>query len=86
MAAVIGVPDQIRGEVVKAYITTKQGVAATGALASEIQEFVKKRLAAYEYPREVEFIDQMPLTTTGKIRRNELRAQHHEKMTRERTS
>ncbi|OLC23281.1 MAG: AMP-dependent synthetase [Chloroflexi bacterium 13_1_40CM_3_65_12] len=76
MAAVIGVPDKIRGEVVKAYITTKHGVEGSGALATEIQAFVKTRLAAYEYPREVEFIDQMPLTTTGKIRRNELRARH----------
>jgi len=78
MAAVIGVPDQIRGEVVKAYITTKQGVEGSGELATDIQAFVKTRLAAYEYPREVEFIDQMPLTTTGKIRRNELRARHQE--------
>jgi acetyl-CoA synthetase len=80
MAAVIGVPDEIRGEVVKAYITTKQGVEGSAALATEIQAFVKARLAAYEYPREVEFIDQMPLTTTGKIRRNELRARHQEKV------
>jgi acetyl-CoA synthetase len=80
MAAVIGVPDQIRGEVVKAYITTKQGVEGNGELATEIQAFVKTRLAAYEYPREVEFIDQMPLTTTGKIRRSELRARHQEKV------
>jgi acetyl-CoA synthetase len=80
MAAVIGVPDQIRGEVVKAYITTKQGVDGNGALATEIQAFVKTRLAAYEYPREVEFIDQMPLTTTGKIRRNELRARHQKEI------
>ena len=76
----IGVPDQIRGEVVKAYITTKQGIEGDGRLATDIQAFVKTRLAAYEYPREVEFIDQMPLTTTGKIRRNELRARHQEKV------
>jgi acetyl-CoA synthetase len=80
MAAVIGVPDKIRGEVVKAYITTKQGVEGSGKLATDIQAFVRTRLAAYEYPREVEFIDQMPLTTTGKIRRNELRARHQEKV------
>ena len=78
MAAVIGVPDAIRGEVVKAYVTTKHGVEGNGTLATEIQAFVKTRLAAYEYPREVEFIDQMPLTTTGKIRRNELRARHQQ--------
>ncbi len=80
MAAVIGVPDEIRGEVVKAYITTKQGVEGNGQLATDIQAFVKTRLAAYEYPREVEFIDQMPLTTTGKIRRTELRARHQDKV------
>jgi acetyl-CoA synthetase len=62
--------------VVKAYITTRQGVEGTPDLAREIQAFVKTSLAAYEYPREVEFIDQMPLTTTGKIRRTELRALH----------
>lgn len=80
MAAVIGVPDEIRGEVVKAYITTKQGIEGSPRLANEIQAFVKTRLAAYEYPREVEFVDQMPLTTTGKIRRNELRTRHQEEM------
>ena len=82
MAAVIGVSDHIRGEVVKAYITTRQGIQGTDALAREIQAFVKTRLAAYEYPREVEFIDQMPLTTTGKIRRTELRALHQAKVER----
>jgi len=76
MAAVIGVPDEIRGEVVKAYITTRQGVEGTQELAREIQDFVRRRLAAYEYPRTIEFIDQMPLTTTGKIRRTDLRSMH----------
>lgn len=79
MAAVIGIPDEIRGEVVKAYIMTKQGVEGSGTLATDIQAFVKTRLAAYDYPREVEFIDQMPLTTSGKIRRNALRALHQQK-------
>jgi acetyl-CoA synthetase len=82
IAAVIGVPDDIRGEVIKAYITTRQGVRGSEALARDIQAFVKTRLAAYEYPREVEFIEQMPLTTTGKIRRNELRAMHKAKVSR----
>lgn len=76
MAAVIGVPDEIRGEVVKAYVTTKQGVEGTQELAHQIQDFVRTRLAAYEYPRTIEFVDQMPLTTTGKIRRTELRSMH----------
>lgn len=76
MAAAIGIPDPIRGEVVKAYITTRLGTEGTPQLATEIQAFVRDRLAAYEYPREVEFINQMPLTTTGKIRRTELRSMH----------
>jgi len=57
---------------------TKQGVEGSGTLATDIQAFVKTRLAAYDYPREVEFIDQMPLTTSGKIRRNALRALHQQ--------
>lgn len=76
MAAVIGVPDEIRGEVVKAYITTKEGVKRSADLVREIQAFVRSRLATYEYPRAIEFIDEMPLTTTGKIRRTELRSMH----------
>jgi acetyl-CoA synthetase len=76
MAAAIGIPDPIRGQVVKAYITPKVGTDGTLQLANEIQAFVRTRLAAYEYPREIEFIDQMPLTTTGKIRRTELRSMH----------
>lgn len=76
MAAAIGVADAIRGEVVKAYITPNVGISGSLELAKEIQAFVRKRLAAYEYPREIEFIDQMPLTTTGKIRRAELRSMH----------
>jgi acetyl-CoA synthetase len=78
MAAVIGVPDAIRGEVVKAYLTLKAGVAASPELAREVQGFVRTRLAAYEYPREVEFIANMPLTTTGKIRRTALRELHRQ--------
>jgi acetyl-CoA synthetase len=73
MAAVVGVPDPVRGEVVKAFIVVAAGVERTAALASELQLFVKTRLAAYEYPRQIEFVDELPLTTTGKIRRAELR-------------
>jgi acetyl-CoA synthetase len=76
LAAVIGVPDAIRGEVVKACVLLRNGFDPSEALAGEIQWFVKERLAAYEYPRVVEFVTEMPLTSTGKIRRNELRMQH----------
>lgn len=74
MAAAVGVPDPVRTEAVKAYVVLKPGFEAGPALAREIQAHVKTRLAAHEYPREVEFIDAMPLTATGKIMRRELRA------------
>jgi acetyl-CoA synthetase len=73
MSAVIGVPDPVRGEAVKAFIKLVEGVDPSPSLEHEIQQFVRTRLAAYEYPRHIEFIDELPLTVTGKIRRNELR-------------
>ncbi|MGB0571461.1 MAG: AMP-binding protein [Alphaproteobacteria bacterium] len=75
MSAVIGVPDEARGELVKAYVILKEGQHPTGELAAEIQNHVKTRLAAHEYPRTVEFVDELPLTTTGKIQRKVLREQ-----------
>ncbi len=72
-AAVVGVPDALRGEIVKAFIVLAEGYAAGAALEADIQSAVRNRLAAYEYPREIEFIDELPLTTTGKVRRNALR-------------
>lgn len=83
MSAVIGVPDPVRGEAIKAFITLVDGVAPSTSLEHEIQQFVRKRLAAYEYPRHIEFIDQLPLTVTGKIRRNELRRLDRERRRRE---
>jgi len=73
LAGVIGAPDPIRGEIVTAFIVPAKGYAPTPALAAEIQMFVKERLAAHEYPRMVRFIDEMPTTVTGKIRRVDLR-------------
>jgi acetyl-CoA synthetase len=73
LAAAIGVPDPVRTELVKAFLVLKQGHAPSDALAREIQDFVKVRLAAHEYPRLVEFIDALPMTTTGKIIRRALR-------------
>lgn len=72
-AAVIGSPDPLRGEIVKAFIVLAEGREGTDELKRDIQESVKRRLAAYEYPREIEFLDALPLTTTGKVRRVELR-------------
>ena len=73
LAAVVGKPDPVRTEIVKAFVVLKQGQAASDALAAERQGFVRTRLSAHEYPREVAFIDQMPMTTTGKVIRRMLR-------------
>jgi acetyl-CoA synthetase len=75
MSAVIGVPDEARGELVKAYVILKDGQTPSDGLAKEIQDHVKTRLAAHEYPRAVEFVDALPMTTTGKIQRKVLREQ-----------
>ena len=75
LAAVIGKPDPVRTEIVKAFIVLKRGQMASDALAGEIQAFVRTRLSAHEYPREVAFIDEMPMTTTGKVIRRLLRSQ-----------
>ena len=79
MAAVIGKPDPVRTEVVKAFVVLKPDVPFREGLAAEIQEFVKTHLAAHEYPREVEFINELPMTSTGKIIRGELRRREIEK-------
>ena len=79
MAAVIGKPDPVRTEVVKAFVVLKPDVPFREGLAAEIQEFVKTHLAAHEYPREVEFINELPMTSTGKIIRGELRKREIEK-------
>jgi len=69
-AAVIGVPDPYRGENVKAFVSLKAGQAVDEA---ELRAFCKERMAAYKYPREIEFMDDLPKTVTGKILRRELR-------------
>ncbi|HEY7645492.1 MAG TPA: acyl-CoA synthetase [Hyphomicrobiales bacterium] len=74
MVAVVGKPDAARGEIVKAYVVLRTGFAPGEELARELADHVKSRLAAHEYPREVAFIDALPLTTTGKVVRRELRA------------
>jgi acetyl-CoA synthetase len=73
LAAAVGKPDALRTEIVKAFIVLKQGHAPSDALAAEIQTFVKTRLSGHEYPREVAFIEDMPMTTTGKVIRRLLR-------------
>lgn len=73
--AVVGSPDQERGEIVKAFIVPHPGYQPGEELAREIQNFVRERLSQHEYPREVEFVDSLPETLDGKIKRKELREQ-----------
>ena len=73
LAAVVGKPDPIRTEIVKAYVVLNQGYAPAPALADDIRSFVRQRLSAHEYPREVAFVEAMPLTTTGKVIRRHFR-------------
>ncbi len=72
-AAVIGKPDATRGSIVKAFVVLQPGYSPAAALIDDIQQHVRARLAPYEYPREIEFIDALPMTTTGKVQRKELR-------------
>jgi acetyl-CoA synthetase len=73
LAAVVGKPDPLRTEIVKAFVVLKPGFSPSPALVAEIQAHVRGRLAAHEYPREVVFRDELPMTTTGKIIRRALR-------------
>ncbi|MBV2163624.1 MAG: AMP-binding protein, partial [Comamonas sp.] len=75
LAAVVGKPDAQRTEIVKAYVVLKPGVPPGDALVKDIQHWVRSRLAAHEYPREVAFLEALPMTTTGKIIRGQLRKQ-----------
>ena len=72
-AAVVGKPDPLRTEIVKAWIVPRDGIAPTDALAEEIGRFVRTRLSAHEYPREVAFVPSLPMTVTGKVMRRVLR-------------
>jgi len=74
MAAVVGVPDPIRTERVKAFIVLAAGREPSAALTAELQDFVRTRLAAHEYPREIDYLEALPMTATGKVIRRELRA------------
>ena len=82
--AVTGVPDETRGQVVKATIVLTKGTVPSDQLVKDIQEYVKKGTAPYKYPRVVEFRDSLPKTVgSGKIRRAELRREDAEKYAQE---
>ena len=71
--AVVGKPDPERTEIVKAFVVLRKGAAPDAALAAELQQHVRKRLSLHAYPREVEFIDELPKTPSGKVQRFVLR-------------
>ncbi|MGF6467297.1 acyl-CoA synthetase [Paraburkholderia youngii] len=73
MAAVVGAPDRDRTEIVMAFVVLKAGFVGDDALVREIQQHVKTRLAAHEYPREIRFVESLPMTATGKVIRKALR-------------
>jgi acetyl-CoA synthetase len=74
MCAVIGIPDDLRGQVPAAFVVLREGADAGDDLAAELQDHVRVRLAAHEVPRRVTFVDDLPRTTTGKIMRRALRS------------
>ena len=78
-AAVVPKPDAERGALVKAYVVLAPGHAASAALVQALQQHVRGLLAPYEYPKEIEFIDALPMTTTGKVQRRVLRLQEEER-------
>ena len=73
-AGVIGKPDPLRGEIIKAFLKLRQGFSPSQQLEAEIQEFIKKKLAGHAYPREIAFVDTLPKTRSGKIMRRVLKA------------
>jgi acetyl-CoA synthetase len=74
-AGVIGKPDELRGQIIKAFVVLKKGVHPSEQKKEEISQFVKKNLAGHAYPREIEFVEKLPKTRSGKIMRRILKAQ-----------
>ena len=78
-AAVVPSPDAMRGNVVKAFIVLAANQIPSAAIENDIREHVRRYLAPYEYPKEIEFIDALPMTTTGKVQRRVLRERERER-------
>ena len=74
--SIVGKPDAVRGQIVKAFITLRPEAVACEELKHELQQHCKHTAAPYKYPREIEFVAELPKTISGKTRRVELRAQH----------
>jgi acetyl-CoA synthetase len=74
-AGVVGVPDETRNEVIKAFVQPVDGVEGDDELREEVRDLVRENLAKHEYPREIDFVDELPTTTTGKIQRRKLRGE-----------
>ncbi len=74
LVCVLGVSDKVRGQIVKAFIVPQKGITPDKALEDNIRAYVKGKLEAHAYPREIEFMDKMPMTKTGKIRKDKLRS------------
>ena len=80
--AITPVPDEVRGQIVKATIVLVKGTTGSEELKKEIQEYVKTHTAPYKYPRIVEFVDELPKTISGKVRRVEIRKNDMKKMSK----
>lgn len=78
-SAVVGSPDDVRGKIVKAFVVLADGHEPSADLTESLQEHVKNRIAPYKYPREVEYVDELPSTETGKIQRAKLRERERER-------
>jgi len=76
---VVPKPDAERGALVKAFVVLASGYSGGEALVAELQQHVRGKLAPYEYPKEIEFIDALPMTTTGKVQRRVLRLREEER-------
>ena len=77
LAAVVGVPDEIKTEIIKAFVILSKGFEPSEELAESLQDIVRQNLARHEVPRIIEFVDEFPMTTTGKIMRRELRDRNY---------
>jgi acyl-coenzyme A synthetase/AMP-(fatty) acid ligase len=73
-AAAVESPDPVRGKVVKAFVVLRPGIAVGEAIARELEEFARQHMAGYKHPRKIEFVEALPKTTSGKVKRGELRA------------